>query len=103
MLREEANMVTEYLHEGGYLTAELKEIIDDNVIDDEVKFEMHLLRGRYELKQLLGYTVTSVIDTTTEDNKKGSLIAFRMLTEDGHKCIDLSLSGDGNTYISDVF
>lgn len=103
MLREEANMVKEYLKEGGYLTGELNEIIDDSIIDDEIKLDMHLLRGRYELKQLNGYSITSVIDTVTEDGKKGSLISFKKPTEDGCSCINLSLSGDDNIYISDKF
>jgi hypothetical protein len=104
MLREEAIMVTDYLKEGGYLTEELKEIINDNIIDDEVSLDLHLLRGRYELKQLAGYTVESVLDTTNEYNKKGTLISFKKdIPDAGNSCIDLSLSGDGNIYISDCY
>ena len=102
MLREEANMVTDYLREGGYLTGELEEMINDNV-DDEVKDYMHLLRNRDELRQLTGYSIVSVIGTENEEGIKGSLISFRKLREDGSSCIDLSLSGDGNIYISDKF
>ena len=101
MLREKHGK--RILDRRGCLTGELKEIIDDSITDDEIKFDMHLLRGNYELKQLNGYSITSVIDTVTKDGKKGNLISFKKPTEDGCSCINLSLSGDGNIYISDAF
>ncbi len=102
MLREEANMVTEYLQEGGYLTGELEEIINNNVFEDnEVKFDHRLVSNKRELAKLRGYSILAVIETHDEKNRQGCYISLGKLEEDGALYTSLIVSGDGEIYMRD--
>jgi hypothetical protein len=105
MLREEANQVIDYLKEGGYLTEELQSLIEGGTIIDEDNLVMYPVKCYEDIKEFINdYTVYTITETFSEEEKKGYKFAFRSeLPEGGYIFKDLLVSGDGGLYVSDIY